>query len=448
MTSLKSKKKRKADFIRVLILLLSDLSSFYLSVIFAFYVRMGLSGYLSLLTPFTGQKLSRYTVFYGLPMVFVVILALRGFYSTRRFFWDDFKEFISTVFIFVVIIVAGLSITVDMKGWSRSVLLMIPLFLIFLFPIFRFLASRLLYILNLVENCNFIGSDEAFIKFQKAILSNKYLGFVLGTPAEYVFIDLNISDFTDKLKELTKNYRHIFLFDSNSVLPTGSFKSYFNTEAVNLVSFENKLLDEKRLIVKRVIDLVVALALVPFLIPLSFLVAILIVLDSRGPIFFTQERVGKDGKIFRLYKFRTMFVDAERRLSDILNKDPVAREEWLKNSKLKNDPRVTKIGRVLRKFSIDELPQIINILKGDMSFVGPRPITVAERDLHYRDHLDYYYSVRPGITGLAQISGRSLLGFKERIEYDKWYVENWSLWLDIVIILKTIVVVIKREGAI
>ncbi len=440
--------RRVSHFVRVLSLLASDLVSFYLSVFFAFYTRMFASGYVLKSIPFSGQRLSNYTLLYGLPLAFVLILAFRGFYTTRRFFWDDFKEFINTAFIYVTIIITSLTLIVEMRGWSRSVLLMIPLFLIFFFPILRFLTNVLLFNFGVVEKCDFIGSKESFKKFKKVILLNKYLGFVLDKPAEYVFLDSSIENLNVHLRELTKSYRFVCLFDCNSALPSGSVKSYFNTEALNIFSFENKLFDKRRMFVKRAIDVFVVLILMPLFIPILAVVSILIVLDSKGPIFFVQERVGKDGKIFRCYKFRTMFVDAEKRLLEILNKDLIAKEQWLQNSKLRNDPRVTNVGKLLRRFSIDELPQIINVLKGDMSFVGPRPITIDERDLHYKDHLRYYYSVKPGVTGLAQVSGRSLLSFQERIEFDRWYIENWSLWLDLIIILKTIIVVLRKEGAI
>lgn len=192
-------------------------------------------------------------------------------------------------------------------------------------------------------------------------------------------MDSSIENLSVHLRELTKSYRFVCLFDCNSALPSGSVKSYFNTEALNIFSFENKLFDKRRMFVKRAIDVFVVLILMPLFIPILAVVSILIVLDSKGPIFFVQERVGKDGKIFRCYKFRTMFVDAEKRLLEILNKDLIAKEQWLQNSKLRNDPRVTNVGKLLRRFSIDELPQIINVLKGDMSFVGPRPITIDER---------------------------------------------------------------------
>ncbi len=198
---------------------------------------------------------------------------------------------------------------------------------------------------------------------------------------------------------------------------------------------------------KRIFDIVVAILLIPFLLPIIGFIALLIKLDSRGPIFFAHTRVGKDGKPIKVYKFRTMCVDAEEKLKELLRKDPEARKEWETYFKLKNDPRVTRVGRFLRKTSLDELPQIFNVIKGDMSFVGPRPVVKEEIEKYYKDLAVFYYKVKPGITGLWQVSGRNDTDYNLRVRLDIQYVLNWSFWLDLLIMLKTIKVVLKREGA-
>jgi len=169
------------------------------------------------------------------------------------------------------------------------------------------------------------------------------------------------------------------------------------------------------------------------LLSLPFLIiALLIKLDSKGSVFFRQERVGKDGRLFRTWKFRTMVEGAVN--------------QGLGYNVSEDDPRITRVGRFLRKWGIDELPQLINVLKGEMSLVGPRPTLKYQVD-HYNDFERRRLLVKPGITGWALIHGRNLLSWEERIKYDVWYVDNWSIWLDFWIILKTIwVVLIKREG--
>ena len=168
--------------------------------------------------------------------------------------------------------------------------------------------------------------------------------------------------------------------------------------------------------------------------------------DSPGPVIFKHRRLGKDGGHFSCYKFRTMVVDAEERLKELLQKNPAAKEEWDRDFKLKDDPRITKSGKFLRATSLDELPQIFNVLKGEMSLVGPRPIVDAEI-IRYGKYIDDYYMVRPGITGMWQVSGRSDVGYEERVQMDTWYVRNWNIWFDIVLLWRTFKVVFERKGS-
>ncbi len=177
------------------------------------------------------------------------------------------------------------------------------------------------------------------------------------------------------------------------------------------------------------------------------IIGIIVKIDSPGPVFYSHIRIGQKGKPIRVHKIRTMYKDAGKKLKEFLDKDQSAREEWEAFFKLKNDPRVTKIGKWLRETSLDELPQIINIIKGNMSLVGPRPVLQEEIDNYYREYADYYFMVKPGITGLWQTSGRNDMSYDFRVRLDSWYVLNWSLWFDIVILFKTVMVVLRKEGA-
>ncbi|HHY80982.1 MAG TPA: sugar transferase [Thermoanaerobacter sp.] len=197
---------------------------------------------------------------------------------------------------------------------------------------------------------------------------------------------------------------------------------------------------------KRLLDFSLSLFLIIILAPLFILISILIKLTSPGPVFFKHKRLGLNGKVIEVYKFRTMIVNAEEVLQKILEENPVLKEEYEKTFKLKNDPRLTKIGKFLRKTSLDELPQLFNVLKGDMSLVGPRPIVLEEID-KYKEHGKYLLRVLPGVTGLWQVSGRNDVDYEERVKMDMYYIMNWSLWLDINILFKTIPAVIKRSGA-
>jgi Undecaprenyl-phosphate galactose phosphotransferase WbaP len=175
-------------------------------------------------------------------------------------------------------------------------------------------------------------------------------------------------------------------------------------------------------------------------------IALLVKLDSAGGIFYSHERLGKNGRKIRIYKFRTMAVNAEAVLDEYLRTHPEAREEWDQNQKLRDDPRVTRVGRWLRKYSLDEFPQLFNVLKGDMSLVGPRPM-MADQVRLYGDNMEAYCGVRPGMTGMWQVSGRNRATFAERARFDIYYIRNWTLWLDFYILLRTVWVVFSRDGA-
>jgi Undecaprenyl-phosphate galactose phosphotransferase WbaP len=198
---------------------------------------------------------------------------------------------------------------------------------------------------------------------------------------------------------------------------------------------------------KRSVDSVLALAALPLAAIAGALIAILIKITSRGPVFFSQERIGRNGMPFRMLKFRTRVTDGVRVLATALRERPALRREWETHRKLQNDPRITAlIGTLLRRTSLDELPQLINVLRREMNLVGPRPVLAAEL-LRYGREAELYRKVRPGITGLWQVSGRNDIAYEERVQLDAWYVRNWSLWLDFDILLRTAWVVIRGRGA-
>ena len=225
----------------------------------------------------------------------------------------------------------------------------------------------------------------------------------------------------------------------------------------NIIKFDdnNKVLEQKEKktfneitysFLKRTVDITASAAALLLLSPVFLVTSLAIRKDSDGPAMFTQKRIGKDGKLFEIYKFRTMVPDADKKLFEMLEKDEKAREEYKLNKKLKHDPRITKVGNFLRKTSIDELPQLINVLKGDMSLVGPRPYLPRE----VKDMGEYYDTIiesKPGITGLWQVSGRSNTTFEDRLEFDKEYTENKGFFYDMGLLTKTVGVVIHKDGA-
>lgn len=203
----------------------------------------------------------------------------------------------------------------------------------------------------------------------------------------------------------------------------------------------------RHLPIKRTFDILFSLAVLIFGFPVYLLIGLLVACSSSGKIIYSHKRVGRGGKLFNCYKFRTMYADADERLAQILSSSEELRKEWEENHKLKNDPRVTPIGSFLRKTSLDELPQFWNVLVGDLSVVGPRPVVEAEVVKHLGHKAPVILSIRPGLTGIWQVSGRSSTSYKDRIMFDEMYVKNHSLLLDIKLIAWTIPCMISSKGA-
>lgn len=237
------------------------------------------------------------------------------------------------------------------------------------------------------------------------------------------------------------------------ILPKISKLSLLNSELFNSINhkgialyIKNRLLNPTDRVIKAVFDKIVSIFLFILFFPILSLLYIVVFISTNGHPIFKQKRVGKDGKKFHIYKFRTMKLDADQLLEELLANDPVKRLEWESEYKLKDDPRITKVGHFLRKTSLDELPQMINVFQGKMSLVGPRPIVDDEVE-KYGQMFDYFKAVKPGITGLWQVSGRNDISYDERVQLDVWYVRNWSIELDIVILVKTVVIVLSRRGS-
>jgi undecaprenyl-phosphate galactose phosphotransferase len=219
---------------------------------------------------------------------------------------------------------------------------------------------------------------------------------------------------------------------------------FFNHDVL-LMTCCNKLEQSVSRVMKRSFDVAVSGTMLLLASPIMLAIGLLVRSDG-GPALYGHPRIGQKGKVFSCLKFRSMVTDGDAALREYLAATPDAQAEWEATRKLKFDPRITRIGRFLRKSSLDELPQLFNVLRGDMSLVGPRPI-VKEEVVNYEKDISHYYNVRPGITGLWQVSGRNDVTYAQRVKMDSWYVRNWSLWQDIAILFKTFPAVFKRDGA-
>jgi Undecaprenyl-phosphate galactose phosphotransferase WbaP len=257
--------------------------------------------------------------------------------------------------------------------------------------------------------------------------------------------DVPSSRLADVLDRYSSLLPHLLVLSDITTLPTlwGASRDFGRLSGLEV---RNGLLLVTLQIMKRAIDLAVSLTALSLSLPLLLLVAIAIKCTSRGPVLFGHSRIGRNGRSFKAWKFRTMRLDAEKILREYLAANPTAKKEWELDNKLRNDPRVTRLGRRLRQFSLDELPQLWNVLKGDMSIVGPRPIVKAEI-ARYGDAFRLYATVKPGITGLWQVSGRNDIDYRGRVMLDQFYIRHWSPWLDVYVLAKTIVAVLLRDGA-
>ena len=226
----------------------------------------------------------------------------------------------------------------------------------------------------------------------------------------------------------------------------GAEVNVFFTEAMLMLKIKNQLARRRNRVIKRAFDLLFTICGGLCILPFLLVIAVMVAVDNKGNIIFAHRRIGRDGKEFKCYKFQTMIPNAQEALEKYLAENPEARKEWEESFKLTDDPRVTKLGSILRKTSLDEMPQLWNVIKGDMSLVGPRPIVAKEIE-RYGEYFKEYAMVPPGITGMWQASGRSDTTYEERVEMDTWYVRNWSVWIDLMYLFKTVKIVFTGKGA-
>lgn len=316
------------------------------------------------------------------------------------------------------------------------------------------------------------GDIDSYQFIIDKLLRNKYLGYnpvlIIDSNAvePYFYNEIPVFPPSDEILLLIKDYKIKqalicdYKGDMTSVMSYYRYTTIVSKKQANFTSTQelkdiagiigfasiHNLTFKRNLLAKRLLDIFIVLFFSPFWIPIMLILAILTKLTSKGPIFYGHKRVGKNGKEIKCWKFRSMCVNSQEILEEILRTDPVRRAEWEKDCKFIDDPRVTKFGKFLRKTSLDELPQLFNILSGSMSLVGPRPVTEPELK-KYGKYKDYVLSVSPGLSGMWQISGRSDTGYEERISFDTYYIQNWSIWLDIWILIKTVWVVLRGKGA-
>lgn len=416
------------------------------------------------------------------PLLYLLFLNIEQLYNRRMQFWQVIERIFQASLYAVVAIVIVIYIGQIAASTSRMFIFWLWLFSFMYLTVFRYLIKKFLEKVQLLQiPVLIIGAGKTAELLVKGIINDAGMGYkiiglledncvrdgilkrfpVLGkfsdveavimkTRVQHVFITApgleqeKLTQLIYKVQPLVKNMGII----PNLVgIPMGGIEveSLFN-EKLMLLRLKNNLARSWNRYLKIIFDFALTLVGTVAISPILIFIAIWIYKDSPGPVIFKHTRIGKNGKKFPCYKFRSMCIDAKEKLAELLENDPVAKAEWEHDFKLKNDPRITKSGAFLRKTSLDELPQIFNVLKGEMSLVGPRPVIEEELE-RYGEYVNDYLMVKPGITGMWQVSGRSDIDYKERVLLDSWYVRNWSVWIDIVMLVKTLKVVLLRKGA-
>lgn len=477
--------KHLSNALGILILALSDIMVLSISLGLAYLTR----GYI---LPYVYQGFQPINTeallnLWRFPLLTIILLAYEGMYHQRLPLWRGVKRVVKAVTWSIVLSLLLMFLSKNLTSASRTLVVLAYVYAVILLPLSGFIIKRSLSKAGLWQKPVLIlgagKTAELVIKgFERestmgyrpvglleddpqkirGIKNGKSIIPVLGgfKDAEDIIKRTGVNDIViaapgmdnKKLVELTNRLQQIsanvmLIPDLFGIPLTGMQIQYLFDEKTMFLSLNNNLASPWNRLLKRVFDVVIGSIFLIITLPLMLIIYLIIKIEDKGPAIFAGYRIGKDGKEFSCYKFRTMYMDNERILNNYLEQNPVAKKEWKKYAKLKGyDPRVTKIGRLLRNTSLDEIPQIFNVLKGEMSLVGPRPYLPRERE-NMGTYSTTILKIPPGITGLWQVSGRNEIDFSGRLHIESWYVRNWSLWQDITLLIRTIGVVLGRKGA-
>jgi Undecaprenyl-phosphate galactose phosphotransferase WbaP len=428
--------------------------------------------------PPLGEFIGR--LYYLLP--WTLALAARRLYTRRGLFWDEARHLLHACTLAALFAVVLSFAERSAESLSRLVITGTWLATCIALPLSRYETKRLLSALGLwKKKVLVVGAGETGAQVGRRLSTNPDLGYEavafvdddpqrIGTRQDGVLVRGPLETIPELVRELQakdvvlavpgmsrEKLLHLISVSEGHVESIRVVPDLFGLASVGveaedldgvlLLHMRWNLAKPWNLLFKRAFDLLVAVLAAVLLAPFLALIAIAVRLDSPGPIFFVQERIGRGRRVFRCVKFRTMFVDAEKRLGEYLAAHPEQGADWERFAKLKSfDPRVTRVGGFLRRVSLDELPQIWNVFRREMSFVGPRPYLPSETE-RMGDFATTILKAPPGITGLWQVSGRNNLTFGQRLRLDEYYVRNWSLWMDLVVLLKTGGALLRRDGA-
>ena len=382
--------------------------------------------------------------------VTVFLIYSEQIYNITFDFWQEIKSIYKALFLSYLISLAYIS--VSDTDISINFINTYFLYLFIMIPIEKRYSKKILYFFDIFKTkVLLVGYKQQMDTLRHELEENWYLGMKYSEEnydhviisSKYISTEEMDNIITRYLNENSKLFIVPYITQVNFA---NSTIIEYNNIRLNTVQIENKLLIKKNLLIKNSFDMIVSIMILPVFLLLHLIMIALIKYDSKGSVFFKQKRIGKDGIEFTCYKYRTMYENSDEILQSYLKKHPQEVEYYKQYHKYQNDPRITKIGKILRATSLDELPQLLNVLKKEMSLIGPRPYMIEELD-SIGEYKELIFKIKPGITGLWQVSGRNELTFNERLELDSWYIKNWSLWADFVILIKTVKVVFLKIGA-
>lgn len=447
-----------ARYLSKFLIIVTDIIVIYVSIILAYYMRTWLDSFIDLVP--LNHGLSLYLNKWWIPFIVVASIGYHRGYGIVVTIWDDFLIVQKSLFVSFLMVWVVFSLQKEAETVSRVIITASFINMLILVLVFRSVLKFLLYKVMDLRQCAsiFEKPGESIVNTLTALLKKEwYSGYMITDrlvnsssstgKIDVLFLPIECAN-DETVKKLKPAIKDLIIISEMSGL------SFMNTEIktfldrnIAFITTTNGLLSKRKMFVKRVFDCIIAVLALLALFPVFLIVPLLIKLDSAGSVFFKHKRCGKKMTEFKMVKFRTMKIDGKKILEKYLGDNPDVIEDFEDRNKIRHDPRVTRIGKFLRKTSLDEFPQLINVICGEMSIVGPRPDTKDAISKYYREYSEIYENVRPGITGLWQVSGRSEIDYVKRVKLDYLYTLNWSLWFDMVIILKTFRAMLNRKGA-
>jgi Undecaprenyl-phosphate galactose phosphotransferase WbaP len=452
-----------AQALSLLALVISDLSALAIALGVAVGVRMSILPALSRAFDRPTYPLTHYAGLWWIPAAYLGALLYAGLYTRRDPYWEEVRRCLLAATMGTILVFAVLAVAKIGEEVSRPVVVLTWACLLVVLPLVRGVVKEALFAAGpWRRRALLVGEGAIGEALLEAFCRQRTLGYdvveVISNPltaperaaavgARDVILatpQMKRTEFLSLVERLREVAENVLLVPDLAEAPVlGVEVLGLLEDRALLLRVPNNLLRPWNLVVKRAFDVVVGTLLGLLLLPLIAVMAVAIVLDSSGSAFHIEPRIGRRRIAFACYKLRTMFRDGDRRLEAFMATHPEAAAEWERYRKLRSyDPRVTRVGKVLRRYSFDEMPQLLNVVRGEMSLVGPRPYLPDELSAIAHDRM---CGVLPGMTGLWQVSGKNALDLRERARLDRWYVNNWSLWLDVIILVKTLPAILRTR---